>query len=497
MRESPQGSGLESVAETPTGVGSRSTPSPAKKHSYSGRGCARALVSLLVVASIGCRFDSERRMAERILDRYRRSAAAKPLPLSHVIRMKLRSASGSAAETGFAEIAWEPNRYRERVSSAGFTTERGIQGGKAYATDEDGYTRVVSEPVLAELQARSYFWRRGWLFQDRERARLSLAPAEAASVSVRLALVAGNPLLLSFSRRDGALVAVRSPRFDLDFTGGRTFREAGGVRPPVLAEIVWSGLPTEEIGDAEVGGACGRFPATPAQVPFERTTAGGIAFPARLNGVDLRLALDSLADGPLAVSPDAAGKLGLSFARDVYGRSIGSGARIEIGAFSCAGIHVEALRAPPGDVDGILGGTLFREAVVELDPDARRLTIFDPARWVIPSGFTRIIVDDDGDRPVTTVHRGSERARLVVGTAARSDLLLAPDAASRLGVPATGIAHGLRWGPLALPDLSGEPARKSDPAWGEDGAFGFALLLRFHSHLDMSHRWIYIRPAGK
>ena len=100
--------------------------------------------------------------------------------------------SASAAETGFAEIAWEPNRYRERVSSAGFTTERGIQGGKAYATDEDGYTRVVSEPVLAELQARSYFWRRGWLFQDRERARLSLAPAEAASVSVRLALVAGN-----------------------------------------------------------------------------------------------------------------------------------------------------------------------------------------------------------------------------------------------------------------------------------------------------------------
>ena len=230
------------------------------------------------------------------------------------------------------------------------------------------------------------------------------------------------------------------------------------MRPPVLAEIVWSGLPTEEIGDAEVGGACGRFPATPAQVPFERTTAGGIAFPARLNGVDLRLALDSLADGPLAVSPDAAGKLGLSFARDVYGRSIGSGARIEIGAFSCAGIHVEALRAPPGDVDGILGGTLFREAVVELDPDARRLTIFDPARWVIPSGFTRIIVDDDGDRPVTTVHRGSERARLVVGTAARSDLLLAPDAASRLGVPATGIAHGLRWTFRASP-----PARAIRP----------------------------------
>src|SRR5206468_10909286 len=185
MRESPHESGLESDAETPTAPASRSSPSPAEKCSRSGKFLARALFSFLIVASIGCRLDSERRMAERILDRYRRSAAAKPLPLSHVIRMKLRSASGSAAEAGFAEIAWEPNRYRERVSSAGFTTERGIQGGKAYATDEDGYTRVVSEPVLAELQARSYFWRRGWLFQDRERARLSLAPAEAASVSVR------------------------------------------------------------------------------------------------------------------------------------------------------------------------------------------------------------------------------------------------------------------------------------------------------------------------
>jgi len=318
-------------------------------------------------------------------------------------------------------------------------------------------------------------------------------------VSVRLAPIGGNPLLLSFSLRDGSLVAVRSPRFDLDFTSIRTFREAGGVRPPVSGEIVWSGLPTEQIPDAEVGGACGRFSALPpAQVPFERTAEGGIAFPARIDGVPLRLALDAVADGPLAVSPDAAGKLGLSFARDVYGRSIGAGAKLEIGSFSCAGIHVEALPTAPGEVDGVVGGTLFREAVVELDPDAHRLTLFDPARWVIPEGFTRILVDDDGDRPVTTMHRRSDRVRLVVGTATRSsDLLLAPEAASRLDVPATGVAHGLRWGTLELPDVSVKPETTSDSAWGEDGRFGFALLLRFHSHLDMPHRWIYVRPAAK
>src|SRR5207237_1268916 len=271
-----------------------------------------------------------------------------------------------------------------------------------------------SEPALAELQARAYFWRRGWLFQDRERARLSLAPADAASVSVRLAPLAGNPLLLSFSRRDGGLVAVRSPRFDLDFTGARAFRETRGTRPPVLAEIVWSGLPTEEISDAEVGGACGRFPATPAQVPFERTSAGGIAFPARLNGVDLRLALDALADGPLAVSPDAAGKLGLSFARDVYGRLIGSGVRLEIGAFSCAGIHVQELRAPPGDVDGILGGTLLRQAAVGLAPDQRRLAVLGPAAITAPSGslpsFGSTATSTCPTGGSTSGRRGSNRA---------------------------------------------------------------------------------------
>ena len=492
--------GLESVVRTRTPSPPRAKPtSPEKGVAVSFRTCARAFFTLLLVVSPACRLDSERRVAERILDRHRRSTASKPLPLSHVIRMKLRSAEESAGPTGIAEIAWEPNRYRERISSVSFTTERGIQGGKAYSIDEDGYTRVVSEPVLRELLTRSYFWRRAWLFQDRERARLSVGPADAASVSVRLAPIGGNPLLLSFSRRDGSLVAVRSPRFDLDFTSIRTFREAGGVRPPVLGEIVWSGLPTEQIPDAEVGGACGRFSALPpVQVPFEQTAEGGIAFPARIDGVPLRLALDAVADGPLAVSPDAAGKLGLSFARDVYGRSIGAGAKLEIGSFSCAGIHVEALPTAPEEVDGIVGGTLFREAIVELDPDAHRLTLFDPARWVIPEGFTRILVDDDGDRPVTTMHRRSDRVRLAVGTAARSsDLLLAPEAASRLDVPATGVAHGLRWGTLELPDVSVKPETTSDSAWGEDGRIGFALLLRFHSHLDMPHRWIYVRPVGK
>jgi len=462
------------------------------------RSGGRACLLLCLLALPACRLDSQLRIAERVLDRYRRETASKPLPLSHVIRMKLRGDRAGDPGAGVAEIAWEPNRYRERVSSAGVTTERGIQGGKAYAIDEDGFTRVVSEPVLRELLTRSYFWRRAWLFQDRERARLSLGPADAAAASVRLTPLGGNPLVLSFSRRDGRLTAVRSPRFDLDFGNDRAFRLASGIRPPVLGEIVWSGLPSERIADAAVGGACGRF-AGRAEVPLERTGDGGLAFPAVVNGVPLRLALDATADGPLRVSSDAAKRLGVSFSRDVYGRAVGGGVTLGVGTFSCPGIHVEALAEPLEGRDGVVGATLYREAVVEIDPDTRRLALHDPSRWVPPPGFTRIVVDDDGDRPVTTLRRGSHAARLTVGAATgSSDLSLTPDAFERLDISAPGTVGGMRWGPLQLPDLSVK--REPHPAavgWGDDGRLGFAMLLRFHSHLDMPHRWIYVRPVGR
>ncbi len=34
------------------------------------------------------------------------------------------------------------------------------------------------------------------------------------------------------------------------------------------------------------------------------------------------------------------------------------------------------------------------------------------------------------------------------------------------------------------------------PEWGDDGLFGFPLLLRFHAWVDMPQRWVYVKPAG-
>ena len=161
-------------------MNSREEHSTAEKRRSCGlRSGGRACFLLGLLALPSCRLDSQLRIAERILERYRHATAARPLPLSHVIRMTLRPVRGGDVAAGAAEVAWEPNRYRERVSSAGVATERGIQGGKAYAIDEDGSTRVVSEPVLRELLTRSYFWRKAWLFEDRERARLSSGTVRA------------------------------------------------------------------------------------------------------------------------------------------------------------------------------------------------------------------------------------------------------------------------------------------------------------------------------
>src|SRR5262245_19656325 len=109
----------------------------------------RRALGLLLLASFavhgGCGENAPSRICARILDRYRKVSGAKPLPAGGMMCLRLASVAGTPAAWGAAEILWEPRRYRETVSSAGMTTVRGIESGKAYFTDEDGVTRVGSE----------------------------------------------------------------------------------------------------------------------------------------------------------------------------------------------------------------------------------------------------------------------------------------------------------------------------------------------------------------
>ncbi|MFN2384840.1 MAG: hypothetical protein ABR576_00875 [Thermoanaerobaculia bacterium] len=455
---------------------------------------AAAVAACAALAS--CR-DSSAELARRILDRYRTAAAVKPLPVSGVIQLRL-SSLGSASDPaeGRTEIAWENDRYRETVSSAGVTTIRGIQGGKAFLTDEDGVTRVGSEPMLRELLTRAYFWRRGYLFEDRMQAKLRLGPAEEGTVSVDLHPHGGNPLRLKFRRSDGRLAAAVSPRFHLEFGAAASFRDESVPKAPVGAEVARVDLPTGILPDPEVGGSRAEFPASEGAA-----LGGGSGTPVLsglIDGLPVRVALDAGADGPLRISPEVAQRLGLAFRRDVFGRDLARNVRLELPGLTQPSLTAERARQIREGADAAVGAAVFRDAVVELDPKGGKLRFHDPEKWVVPENLSRIIVDDDGNRPVATLFREGEQVRVTIGAeTGRADLVLAPAAARRVEIPEKATAAtGFRWSGLELDSL---PLRIDPeqffPDWGDDGRMGWKVLRRFRMFLDMPHRWVYLTPA--
>jgi hypothetical protein len=437
-------------------------------------------------------------MASRIIARYQRQTGSKPLTAGGMIRLRLFRASDKTDGSGASEILWEPFRYRESVSSAGWTSIRGIETGRAYLTDPDGVTRVVSDPVLRELTTRSYFWRRAWLFQDREDARVRLGPAEGDAVSVSLQPSGGHPLVLTFSSRDGSLRSARSPRFDLEFSSPTRFEDRSDPAHPFSGEVVWTGLPTGDIPHASVGGARSRFAEPGTRIPFDRA-GGALVVPARIGGEAARLAVDAAADRFVQVSAALGARLHLAWRPDVLGRRVASGVTLALGGVSYPALFVEEAEEgslPPG-ADAVAGACLFREAIVEFDPEARLLGLHDPERWVIPEGFQRVAIDDDGDRPVAILDRGSPSVRVAAGSdLGDAALELAPESARRAGVERERFATGMLWGGMKLAPVDLRVAgRGYAPDWGDDGKMGIALLLRFHVYVNMPQRWVYLRSA--
>ncbi len=460
------------------------------------RPLALGLSVATLLGAAGCG-ENAAAQAARIFDRYRAASGAKPLTAGGMIRIRLSPAKGRQGAPGLAEIEWEMGRYRESVSSAGMTTRRGIESDRAYYTDFDGVTRVVSDPVLRELRTRSYFWRRAWLFRSREGARASPGPADTATESVTLAPEGGNPLLLSFSRADGRLVSVRSPRFDLEFRTPIVYEDESNPALPVEGSIAWVGLPTGHIPQPYAGGGEARF-GPPAAVPFEKS-GGAVMVTARLSGSTIRLSVDAAVDGPVRVSPRIADRLPLAFREDVFGRFIAPAASLEIGAAMYPTLFVQRSEALPAGADAAAGACLFREAIVEIDPVAARLAVHGAATWVVPEGYFRTPIDDDEDRPVALLYRGNRESRFTLGSdTGNVPLVMASLTAERLGLSDAGGASGLSWGPIRLPNL---PLRVSAtgffPNWGDDGTLGFPLLLRFHAFVNMPQRWIYVKAIEK
>jgi hypothetical protein len=456
-----------------------------------------ALLGALVVSSalVGCRKRAGRDAALATIEEYRRASGAKPLGGAHLVRLRLLPPEGAPPEaSGRGEIVWEEGKYRESLSSQGLFTVRGIQSAKAYFTDEDGITRVVSEPVLKELTTRAYFWRRSWLFADLGGARVASGDAREGRAVV-LEIRGGNPLTLFFSGDGRRLLEARSDRMRFSYSSPTRYRDASDPERTFEVEISWSGLPTTPLPDATVGGGSARFTASEG-APFVAEPRG-VLFDAEIGGRPARVLLDGRASGLLRLSPAFAERLGLSFREDAFARRVAGPVTLTAGGASFGALHVELAPELRGE-DAVAGAPLFREAVVELDPASSRLRLHDPETWVPPENLLRIVIDDDQNVPAAILTRGGETLRLLFPTAVEPGLVLAPESASRVGLPGSGLADGLRWGPMRLAPLPFRTARDTfDAGWGEDGALGWQSLLAYRAWVHMPRRWLYlgIKPS--
>jgi hypothetical protein len=431
---------------------------------------------------------------KRILADHRTRAAVRPLPAAGLVRIQLSQPQNPSA-SGTELIEWNGENFRETVSSAALKVVRGIQGEKGYFRDEDGITRVASEPIFADLRTRSYFWRRAYLFEDLERARALLGPSDEATVTVGLTPRGGNTLWLTFARADGRLLRAQAIRLDFVFDSTRRFTDRSRRGTSVAAEISSVGLPIATLLDTAVGGWLARWQAASAESAIVRS-GNHVLVSGKLSGHPVSIAIDGAEDGPIRVRSTLADQLGLTFATDVFGRSVARGADLAVGPLDLPDLAVERTASLPEGVDVSAGAPFFRETVVEIDPATTQIRFHDPAHWVMPEGLYRVLLDDDGNRPVIIARRNGANVRLLGPTAIDSAVQITPAGARRLGLSdhaptLSGLKLGLEIPARSVPILDG-----SESDWDEDGRIGWDLILASRAQFDLAHRWVYLRPTA-
>lgn len=290
------------------------------------------------------------------------------------------------------------------------------------------------------------------------------------------------------------------------------------------APLAGQGLPRAEL----------RFPEgrTSVELPLERQ-GSFIVVPVAFEGVGtLRFVLDTGA--PVMVVPDTA--LAARMDLQVVGQArvggtgdgepltapLAVGARAGLGPLQISngvviiGVAGEAI----GDLDGVIGLSVFQNAVVEIDWDRSLVVVHDTAAFAYagegavlplhlapsrhPYTEATLSVVGDADVPVT----------LVVDSGARQGLTLFPSTAAELGRPAMSVedtvigrgsrgeargdvgtvrrlglgAHALQDVRTAFPYAGGEPDLH--------GVVGLPVLERFHVWIDIPGGRLILEPRA-
>lgn len=174
-------------------------------------------------------------------------------------------------------------------------------------------------------------------------------------------------------------------------------------------------------------------------------------------------------------------------------------------------------------VAGLIGGSFFRNLVVNIDYRKRKLTIYDPAYFKVPHDFVTIPSLLKTNKPyitcATTMHDGSQvELDLLVDTGAGIPLLLHTNSHSAIHLPEQYIRGQLGMGlggylegytgrteklSLGEFDISSILTSFQDinPTWLSDkdkfrhGIVGNALLSRFNLYIDYTHGQLHLKPT--
>lgn len=457
-------------------------------------------------------------------------------------------------QTGTIERWIEPGRSRERLTLGAFVQDAGFDDASGWAVTLSGQVEEAG-PARVERALRRRLLELDDALKGAHGARLSLAPPEAFA-GQRLAVVHvsfgdsdGYDLLVDPA--SGALRAMRSVE-DRRITMARLsdWRPVGGVRLAHRWEVdseIDSEDATIVVTRAEVGRrfpdaifarpqaqqAYSFAPGSPrstGQIAFDFFNNNRIYIPARVNGVDTVVLLDSGAESSV-LSAAFARQIGVAAESSVTALGTGGtqdaglarGVKIEIGALTLKGLTVgiidlAAVEAQLGrPLPVILGKEVFNELIVDIDFAKRLIAFHDPATFVAPAGASRLdLIENNGIRTLEASVEGHAPARFDFDIGNGSPLILAPGYVEaerltegrRTSKTLTGAIGGLRTadtftvktlriGGVELRDVPATVPPKGASAVDGDrvkGNIGLPILSRFRVATDFAKSALYLTP---
>ncbi len=176
------------------------------------------------------------------------------------------------------------------------------------------------------------------------------------------------------------------------------------------------------------------------------------------------------------------------------------------------------------EIAGILGADFFRQYVVEIDYERRRITLHNPSGYQAPDGFKRIDIDVKRSKPYLTARTAfksgqTKELTFLLDSGAALPLMINLDTQPELQLPErvvpANLGHGLggflvgykgRLKELSMPpfafrevvcsfqDRSSLPVRDSSLLDQRNGIIGNKILERFTVIIDYFREDLYLKP---